>query len=262
MGWTFVAFLAGFLVATLIWWLAGRAERRQRLAGDGTTVTVGGNELERGDAVLVGDDVRHVLLKDEVRGNVTLTGAAVGRSLVLLSMRGLLHAQPRDGQRMADGLTFKVLHERHPAEACITLRAGDKLARLWLFRNGDVELSLHPLVSTDLDGSPHHVGYLDIAENPNPFNVPGFESQAIGASQPEYRTLHAVRGPAPECAAISRWKLTDQQQAAVRAGKDIWLEQWTFGHPLQPVRLSVGVPEELQGDGVPAAAVVGPDPRD
>ena len=40
---------------------------------------------------------------------------------------------------------------------------------------------------------------------------------------------------------ISRWHPTEQQRAAIAAGDDLYLELKTFGGPLQPIRLTVGM---------------------
>lgn len=44
----------------------------------------------------------------------------------------------------------------------------------------------------------------------------------------------------------TRWSLTGEERKAVAEGADIFLTIWTFHNPLQPVRLDVGPPPEIQ----------------
>lgn len=37
---------------------------------------------------------------------------------------------------------------------------------------------------------------------------------------------------------ITRWKLSDQEKAAVAAGSDLWIGISTYGGPLQPIAVS------------------------
>lgn len=37
---------------------------------------------------------------------------------------------------------------------------------------------------------------------------------------------------------ITRWKLSDQEKAAVAAGADLWVGISTYGAPLQPIAMS------------------------
>ena len=39
---------------------------------------------------------------------------------------------------------------------------------------------------------------------------------------------------------LSRWKLTDEERKAVAEGADVLLSVWTFGQPLQPLRIEIG----------------------
>lgn len=56
--------------------------------------------------------------------------------------------------------------------------------------------------------------------------------------QPEYKPLPVIRNA--KGVLLSRWKLTDQEREAVAAGADIFLSNWTFNQPLQPVRIEIG----------------------
>ena len=58
-----------------------------------------------------------------------------------------------------------------------------------------------------------------------------------------YDNLPAVAGRpgGPTVPVISRWRLTDQERRDIADGADLYLMLLTFGQPLQPIRLSVGV---------------------
>lgn len=55
--------------------------------------------------------------------------------------------------------------------------------------------------------------------------------------QPQYRPLPVHR--TPDGVLLSRWKLTDQEREAIAHGADLFLMNWTFNQPLQPVRIEV-----------------------
>lgn len=57
--------------------------------------------------------------------------------------------------------------------------------------------------------------------------------------QPEYNPLRTLRSRTEKAAVLSRWSLTPEQRKAVADGADIFLELWTFGRPLQPIRMAV-----------------------
>jgi hypothetical protein len=55
--------------------------------------------------------------------------------------------------------------------------------------------------------------------------------------QPEYAQLPALCNAAG--VVMSRWKLTEQERAAVALGADIMLSLHTYNQPLQPVLMEV-----------------------
>ena len=59
-----------------------------------------------------------------------------------------------------------------------------------------------------------------------------------GKGQPEYTTLPAIRNSTG--VVLSRWKLSDEERKAVSEGADMFLSVWTFGQPLQPLRVEIG----------------------
>jgi hypothetical protein len=46
---------------------------------------------------------------------------------------------------------------------------------------------------------------------------------------------------------LTRWRLTDEERERVVKGEDLYLELLTFGKPVQPIILSIGVPNHLRG---------------
>lgn len=54
-----------------------------------------------------------------------------------------------------------------------------------------------------------------------------------------YNPLRVLRSNDRQCACMSRWTFTAEQRLAIATGSDVYLEQWTFNTPLQPVRLSI-----------------------
>ena len=55
--------------------------------------------------------------------------------------------------------------------------------------------------------------------------------------QPQYNPLPVIRDP--KGVLLSRWRLSDDERAAIANGADIMLSNHTFNQPLQPVRLEV-----------------------
>jgi hypothetical protein len=75
--------------------------------------------------------------------------------------------------------------------------------------------------------------------------------------QPEYRPLPAARLHGLDGRVVSRWTFTAEERAAIGRGEDLYLQQLTFGGKLgklQPILLTVGVPEFCPADGVTAKA--------
>lgn len=57
-------------------------------------------------------------------------------------------------------------------------------------------------------------------------------------NQPQYKPLPVHR--TADGVLLSRWKLSDAEREAIASGADIFLFNWTFNQPLQPVRLEIG----------------------
>lgn len=76
---------------------------------------------------------------------------------------------------------------------------------------------------------------------------PGQVEATYAENQKEYRPLPSVTDRSKmENPVYTRWRLNDAEKAQIAAGEDIFLVIWTFGSPLQPVRLEVGPPPEIQ----------------
>lgn len=75
--------------------------------------------------------------------------------------------------------------------------------------------------------------------------MPGSEliEVILGKDQPEYIPLPAVYLSERTVPMITRWRLTDEERAAIAAGADIVLTQLTFSYPFQPVHLQVTMPD-------------------
>lgn len=56
--------------------------------------------------------------------------------------------------------------------------------------------------------------------------------------QPEYKPLPALRLDGDEGQVITCWQLSDEEKAKVMETGLIWLNQWTFNKPLQPINIS------------------------
>lgn len=59
----------------------------------------------------------------------------------------------------------------------------------------------------------------------------------LGKGQPQYVPLPAVYLDTPARPMITRFRLNDEERAAIAEGADIVLQQLTFGTPFQPVNL-------------------------
>ena len=68
----------------------------------------------------------------------------------------------------------------------------------------------------------------------------GWEFIEFAKDQPEYLTLPANRGPAPERAVETKWIPTEVELAKLKAGEAVYLHILTFGMHLLPVRIEVG----------------------
>lgn len=67
-----------------------------------------------------------------------------------------------------------------------------------------------------------------------------FKDQEVvyAKDQPEYIPLPVLRNR--NGVLLSRWVLTDEERKEIARGADIFLSNWTFNQPLQPVRIEVG----------------------
>lgn len=66
----------------------------------------------------------------------------------------------------------------------------------------------------------------------------------IGEGQPEYNPLHARVEDNGQ--AITCWQLSPEELAQVQATGRIFLSQFTFGQPFQPVRMDLTLDEALK----------------
>lgn len=83
--------------------------------------------------------------------------------------------------------------------------------------------------------------------------IPNADAEEVvyAKDQPEYQPLPSVR-LADGRDTHARWALSDEEKIAIAEQGYIYLEILTFNRPLQPLRLSIDVPEEFS---VAAAAV-------
>ena len=65
----------------------------------------------------------------------------------------------------------------------------------------------------------------------------------IGRDQPPYTALPTVVMDMRCCPMVSRWRLDDDERAAIAAGADIVLQQLTFRNPFQPINMQVVMPD-------------------
>lgn len=65
-----------------------------------------------------------------------------------------------------------------------------------------------------------------------------------GEGQPQYVPLPCHRGALPEVRVTTCWQLSEEDLRELhRNGGRIWLQQLTFGDPLQPQLVTTGKPE-------------------
>lgn len=83
--------------------------------------------------------------------------------------------------------------------------------------------------------------------NPASPVLPNQEHREItyAKDQPEYLPLPAIVMQGVEKEVLTRWELTNEEKIALLSGGQIYLSLWTFGGPLQPIRLRVAHPEEI-----------------
>ena len=73
----------------------------------------------------------------------------------------------------------------------------------------------------------------------------GWTEVTYAKDQKEYLPLPGLRSVTKERTVLTRWRLSWREWFGVVFGRDVWLQQWTFGAPLSPVKLTIGRPEEL-----------------
>lgn len=67
------------------------------------------------------------------------------------------------------------------------------------------------------------------------------QTMVLAKDQPQYTPL-PVHVDKHSGACIGRFRLSDEERAAIANGADIWLWQYTFGRPFQPVSLTTDNP--------------------
>jgi hypothetical protein len=65
--------------------------------------------------------------------------------------------------------------------------------------------------------------------------LPSHTIVTFAKDQPQYRPLPAIVIAGPDGRVITRWVLTDAERAQIAAGADLYIQQLTFGHALQPM---------------------------
>jgi hypothetical protein len=74
----------------------------------------------------------------------------------------------------------------------------------------------------------------------DPAMVPvGSHAVVVAESQEQYRDMPSIRTPGGQV--ITRWALSTEEKAALIRGDDLFLTLLTFGGPVQPVLLTVGM---------------------
>ena len=78
----------------------------------------------------------------------------------------------------------------------------------------------------------------------------GLPEITIAENQLEYATLTGapVTYEDGTLGMLTRWTFTPEERAAIAAGDDLFLELFTFGGPMQPVALSIGLPKWANPD--------------
>lgn len=78
-----------------------------------------------------------------------------------------------------------------------------------------------------------------------------FPEITIAEEQEEYAPLTAapvtfVTFSDGSKAVVSRWTFTDEERARIAAGDDLYVTLLTFGRRMQPISLTVGVPDFVE----------------
>ncbi len=67
------------------------------------------------------------------------------------------------------------------------------------------------------------------------------QSLVLAEHQPEYVPLPCTLMAGPDGRIATQWELDEHEREAVAAGAPILLTLLTFGHPLQPIEITVGL---------------------
>lgn len=67
----------------------------------------------------------------------------------------------------------------------------------------------------------------------------GWERKIYAKEQPEYKPLPCLYRRDPQGTVLTRWKPSLDEITALISGDDLYIEIWTFGHPLQPLKVGV-----------------------
>ena len=78
-----------------------------------------------------------------------------------------------------------------------------------------------------------------------PVEFPG-HNVVFAKDQPEYLPLPALRVPGPEGEVITCWELSDEELEEIKRTKRIYLSQWTFNNPLQPIRMTTELSDNIE----------------
>lgn len=78
--------------------------------------------------------------------------------------------------------------------------------------------------------------------------LPPHELIIYAKDQAEYKALPVARIEGVEGRVISRWSLTDEERKKIAEGADLYIEQLTFGDPLQPILPTIGLREMCPTD--------------
>jgi hypothetical protein len=76
--------------------------------------------------------------------------------------------------------------------------------------------------------------------------IEGFEQHEVvfAKDQPQYKPLPSLPIDDGECI-VTRWQLSWKEVLRLLLTRSVYLKVKTFGHPLQPVMLSINPPEVI-----------------
>lgn len=76
--------------------------------------------------------------------------------------------------------------------------------------------------------------------------IPGHEEVVYAKDQPEYNPLPSIKQP--DGCVVTRWEMTWRERFKAFFVGSVYLEVLTFNQPLQPLKMSIDVPD-VQTDG-------------